>query len=119
MLELVNLPLVKSTKVQTLSAVALHAITACTEDARLKYCWLRSTLLGYSQEVVICLVLRVSGSCIYAHLHVHVSLIQTGVRHMQLHSLPTCNGRLRRGRYVYEKLQRDKMAEVYGRQEML
>ena len=40
----------KSTKVQTLGAVALHATTACTEDARLKYFWLRSTTLGYSEE---------------------------------------------------------------------
>ena len=32
--------LMKSTKVQTLCTVALHAKTACTEDARLKYCWL-------------------------------------------------------------------------------
>jgi len=43
----------KGTKVQTLGAVALHATTACTEDARLKYYWLRSTSLGYYQEVVI------------------------------------------------------------------
>ena len=49
----------KSTEVQTLGKVALHATTACTEDARLKYCWLPSTSL---QEVVICLVLHVSGS---------------------------------------------------------
>ena len=35
-------------------------------------------------------------------------------------ALLTCKGRLRHGRYVYEKLQRDKMADVYhSRQETL
>ena len=93
--------IMKSTKVQTLGAVALHATTACTEGARLKYCWLRSTSLGCSQEVVIHLVVHVSG-------------------YIRAFKLPTCNGRLRRGRYVYEKLQRDKMADVcHGRQETL
>ena len=88
-----------SNEKQTLATVALHATTACTEDARLKYCWLRSTSLGYSQEVVICLVLHVSGSryaCIYARLQSNIdgSYVHT------MHSLPTCNGRLRRGHYI-------------------
>ena len=48
--------LMKRTKVQTLRTVALHATIACREDARLKYSWLHSTSLGYSQKVVICLV---------------------------------------------------------------
>ena len=74
----------KSTKVQILGAVALHATTACTEDARLKYCWLRSTSLGYSQEVVICLALHVSGSryaCIYARLHRRPLRARDCIRH--------------------------------------
>ena len=65
--------IMKSSEVQTLGTVAVHATTACTEDARLKYCWLCSTSLGYSKEVVICLVLHVSDSryeCIYARLQV-------------------------------------------------
>ena len=54
----------------------LHATTACTEDARLKYCWLRSTSLGYSQEVVIHLVMHVSG-----YIHVFKSNIDRRYAH--------------------------------------
>ena len=60
---------IKSIKVQTLSAVALHAATACTEDEA----GVLLASFGYSQEAVICLVLHVSGSryaCIYVRLQV-------------------------------------------------
>ena len=71
----------KSTKVQTIGTVALHATTACTEDARLKYCWLRSTSLGHSQEVVICLVLHDSGSDMHAYTCVYKSNIDGHYMH--------------------------------------
>ena len=44
----------KSTKVQTLGAVAMHATTDCTDDASIV-----GTHLGYS--LVFCLVLHVVG----------------------------------------------------------
>ena len=50
----------KSTKVQTLGAVALHAITDCTDDASI----VGLEQLGYS--LVSCLVLHVVG---YVFLH--------------------------------------------------
>ena len=64
---------------------------------------------------MIRLVVHVSG-----YIRTFKSNIDGPVMHMRLHSLPMCNGRLRRGCYVYEKLQRDKMADVcHGRQETL
>jgi len=63
----------KSTKVQTLSTVAFHATTACTDDAivvGLSPC----TQLGYS--LVSCLGLHVVGS-VHIHVYTYYSLVHT------------------------------------------
>jgi len=66
----------KSTKVQTLRAVALHVTAACTDEASIVGFW--STSLGYSHEVVILPVLHVS--CIYinkSNIHVDGRYVHT------------------------------------------
>ena len=58
----------KSTKVQTLGAVALHAITACTDYASI-------IQLSFS---LVCLALSCMLStrvCTCTHVHIHVSLL--------------------------------------------
>ena len=55
----------------------------------------------------------------YAYTHVHKSNIDEHYAHA-ITSLPMCNGRLQRERYIFKKFQTDKMADIYhAKQEML